>query len=51
MWGCTYTWARDARRAEVWAFKVGANNSSPKEGSSKKSGSSSPKEGPSKESG
>jgi hypothetical protein len=52
MWGRTYTRARDARRAEARAFKGGANNSSPKEGSSKEeSSSSSTKEGPSKESG
>jgi hypothetical protein len=49
MWGRTYTRARDARRAEARAFKVGANINSPKEGSSKESGSSSTKEGPSKE--
>jgi hypothetical protein len=52
MWGHTYTRARDARRAEARAFKVGANSSSPKEGSSKEESSrSSAKEGPSKESG
>jgi hypothetical protein len=49
MWGRTYTRARGVRRAEARAFKVGANSSSPKEGSSKESGSSSTKEGPSKE--
>jgi hypothetical protein len=51
MWGRTYTRDRDARRAEARAFKLDANSSSPKEGSSKESGSSSTKEGPSKESG
>jgi hypothetical protein len=52
MWGRTYTRARDARRVEARAFKVGANSSSPKEGSSKEeSSSNSTKEGPSKESG
>jgi hypothetical protein len=49
MWGRTYMRARNARRAEARAFKVGANSSSPKEGSSKESGSSSTKEVSSKE--